>query len=199
MNRIIILFLCLNGFCFGQNFQAGTITGINTSQVSGDNLAGFNKLGFRLGGFVNKKIGPFTGQIEFQYINKGSKEVVDTDFYQQGYTFFLNYLEMPISVKTKLYNKTLLEIGCSVGYLLSSGEEINGYNETGVEVNNLDYSIHFGIDYKLSKKLYLNTRLSNSIAPIRKHASGQTYRWNRGQYNTGLSFILYYYIGVAKN
>ena len=56
MNRIIILFLCLNGFCLGQNFQAGTIIGINTSQVSGDNLAGFNKLGARLGAFVNKKI-----------------------------------------------------------------------------------------------------------------------------------------------
>ena len=33
-----------------------------------------------------------------------------------------------------------------------------------------------------------------SIFPIRKHSSGQTYQWNRGQYNTCLSFILYYYL-----
>jgi hypothetical protein len=199
MNRIIILFLCLNGFCLGQNFQAGTIIGINTSQVSGDNLAGFNKLGARLGAFVNKKIGPLIGQIEFQYINKGSKELVDSEVYVQGYRFFLNYIEIPISLKRKIYNKTFLETGFSVGYLLNWGEEINGYNEMGSEVNNLDYNIHVGIDYKLTKKLYLNTRLANSIFPIRKHASEQTYRWNRGQYNTSLSFILYYYIGASKN
>ena len=93
MNRIIILFLFLSGACFSQSFQAGTIIGINTSQVSGDNLAGFNKLGARLGAFVNKKMGSFTAQIEFQYINKGSKELVDTESYAQGYKFFLNYLE----------------------------------------------------------------------------------------------------------
>ena len=95
--------------------------------------------------------------------------------------------------------KTFLEIGCAVGYLLNWEEEINGYPEGGIEVNNLDYNIHVGFDYKLTKKLYLNTRLSNSITPIRKHASEQTYRWNKGQYNTNLSFILYYYIGNSKN
>ena len=104
-----------------------------------------------------------------------------------------------ISLKRKIYNKTFLATGFSVGYLLNWGEEINGYNEMGSEVNNLDYNIHVGIDYKLTKKLYLNTRLANSIFPIRKHASEQTYRWNRGQYNTSLSFILYYYIGASKN
>ena len=199
MNRIIILFLFLSGACFSQSFQAGTIIGINTSQVSGDNLAGFNKLGARLGAFVNKKMGSFTAQIEFQYINKGSKELVDTESYAQGYKFFLNYLEIPISLKTEVYNKTFLEIGCAVGYLLNWEEEINGYPEGGIEVNNLDYNIHVGFDYKLTKKLYLNTRLSNSITPIRNHASEQTYRWNKGQYNTNLSFILYYYIGNSKN
>ena len=195
MNKIIILFLLLAGTCLSQNFRAGAIIGMNTSQVSGDNLAGFNKLGIRAGGFINKEFDFFTAQIEFQYINKGSKEIVENDTYQEGYRFSLNYIEIPIGIKTPIYNKTWLELGCSFGYLLRWNEEINGYEELGISVNELDYSLHVGLDYKLREKLYLNTRLSNSIIPIRKHASGQVYKWNRGQYNTCLSFILYYYLG----
>ena len=199
MNRIIILFLFLGGYCLGQNFQAGAIIGINTSQVSGDNLSGFNKLGVRTGAFVNKKFGVYIGQIEFLYINKGSKKLIDTETYEEGYKFSLNYFEIPISLKTPIYNKTFLEIGCSFGYLLDWNEEINGYTDLGMEVNKLDYNLYIGIDYKLTKKVYINTRLSNSIIPIRKHASEQTYKWNRGQYNTSLSFVLYYYIGETEN
>ena len=131
MNRIIILFLALGGFCLSQNFQAGTIIGINTSQVSGDNLAGFNKLGTRMGAFINKKMGNFTAQIEFQYINKGSKKLVDIETYEESYKFLLNYLEIPISLKIEVYIKTFLETGCSVGYLLNWKEEINGYPDMG--------------------------------------------------------------------
>ena len=59
MNKIIILFLLLSGVCLSQDFRAGAIIGMNTSQVSGDNLAGFNKLGIRVGGFVNKEKQPY--------------------------------------------------------------------------------------------------------------------------------------------
>ena len=70
MNRIHILsiFIFFHLFTFGQNFNAGGIIGINTSQVSGDNLSGFNKLGVRIGGFVNREFNAFTAQIELQYI-----------------------------------------------------------------------------------------------------------------------------------
>ena len=61
MNRIHILFILIffHLFTFGQNFNAGGIIGINTSQVSGDNLSGFNKVGIRTGGFVNLEFDMF--------------------------------------------------------------------------------------------------------------------------------------------
>ena len=55
MNKIFkVLVVTISSFCFSQYFNAGTIIGINTSQVSFDNLSGFNKIGIRTGAFVNK-------------------------------------------------------------------------------------------------------------------------------------------------
>ena len=55
-----------------------------------------------------------------------------------------------------------------------------------------DFGIFVGINYHLSKKIILNSRISNSIIPIRPHVSGATDGWNKGQYNTVLSFALHY-------
>lgn len=54
---ILILFLSLTTLTSAQNFQSGLITGISTSQVSGDVLGGFHKIGLQLGGFVNHPLG----------------------------------------------------------------------------------------------------------------------------------------------
>ena len=194
MNRFFLLFYLVTGICLSQNFNAGIICGINTSQVSGDNLSGFNKLGVRLGGFVNRDNGSFITQLELQYINKGSREHIDNQTYQEGYRFDLNYIEIPCIIKKPLSKKHLIEAGASVAYILSWSETLNGYLEPSLDVNKLDYNLHIGLDYKINNNLYVNSRLSNSIFPIRKHSSGQTYQWNRGQYNTCLSFIVYYYL-----
>ena len=52
---LIILFI----FQFNssaQEFNAGILSGLSTTQVSGDNLAGYNKAGLIIGGFVNRDI-----------------------------------------------------------------------------------------------------------------------------------------------
>jgi hypothetical protein len=86
-----------------------------------------------------------------------------------------------------------LEVG------IHSSALVNGYyhdiygeleNQTGF--NNFDIGALIGMSYKINNKLSLNTRLTNSIIPIAEHASGQTYRFNKGKYNTGLNFILKY-------
>ena len=76
---------------------------------------------------------------------------------------------------------------------------INGYYhdlygrlENQNQFDNFDLGFIIGVNYKINNKLSLNTRASNSIIPFAEHASGQTYRFNKGKYNTGLSFILQY-------
>ena len=56
-----------------QNFGGGIILGLSTSQVGGDDLAGFNKAGVLAGVFANKSISELLSlQMEMNYIQKGS-------------------------------------------------------------------------------------------------------------------------------
>ena len=56
--------------------KAGLIAGISTSQVSGDQLGGFNKLGIKFGASVNHFINSASrGQLALYYIDKGSNDV----------------------------------------------------------------------------------------------------------------------------
>jgi len=194
MNRIIILLFILSNIAFSQTFNAGAIFGINTSQVSYDNLSGFNKLGIRTGIFISHNLDIFQAQMELLYINKGSREKIEADTYSEGYRFQLNYLELPISLKKNIYKNIDGEIGFSISYLLKSIEKYNGYEEDNRDVNQMEYSAHIGLRKKILKNLYFNTRLSNSIFPIRKNSSHDISKWYHGQYNTSISFVLCYFL-----
>ena len=50
-------------------FEGGVILGLSTSQVSGDDLAGFNKA-IVFGGFTNRILSRETAQLEIVYIQK---------------------------------------------------------------------------------------------------------------------------------
>ena len=179
-----------------QNFNAGILSGINTSQVSGDRLSGFNKLGIRLGGFINRNFGNFNYQIELQYINKGSRESVKQTTYSEGYKFKVNYIEIPLLIKKSIYKKTAIETGMKIGYLLNWEETYDGGSYLNLEVNKIEYTILIGFIRKISDRLYLSSRLCNSINPIRAHFPGQTADVkSKGQYNTSVSFAIYYSFG----
>ena len=75
--RLILLFY----FCFvtnltiGQNFNPLVLAGISTSQVSADDLSGFNKLGLKIGLGVTHRINNATrGELSLYYLDKGSKD-----------------------------------------------------------------------------------------------------------------------------
>jgi len=198
-NAIIFMFSFLPLISTSQNLEGGAIIGINTSQVSGDNLGGFNKFGLNMGGVIKRQFPLFNILIELRYINKGSKEVVESGDYSNGYIFKTSYIEMPFILEKLIYNNTSFQSGLSLSKLLNFSEEIGGYSINGLNLNKLEYSFHIGLNTKLKSKLYLNTRFSNSIIPIRPHSSGQTYKLNKGQYNTSISFSIQYMINEVIN
>ena len=195
MNRILfIFFLILSHICMSQEFNAGAVIGLNTSQVSGDGLGGFNKVGLSIGGFINRKFNSLQAQMELKYVQKGSRELINEDTYNDGYKFQLNYIEVPLLIKKRIQKNTMGEIGFSFGQLLNWHESYNGIDENRIDVKKIEYSILIGLEYKITEKIYANTRISNSISPIRPHVSNQTYKWNKGQYNTSIAFSIYYEI-----
>ena len=191
---LIIFIGCINYCCLSQEFNAGISAGISTSQVSGDNLAGFNKAGIILGGFVNRKINDLLMvQIEMIYIQKGSSN--PNQNVNNLADIHLDYIEIPLLAIIKNSEILSIEGGVHCSALIDGYyQDLYGELENQTSFDNFELGAIIGISYNLSSKISLNTRLSNSIIPIAEHASGQTYKFNKGKYNTGLNFILKYQI-----
>ncbi|MBG37562.1 MAG: hypothetical protein CMP72_00885 [Flavobacteriales bacterium] len=187
---LIILFI----FQFNssaQEFNAGILSGLSTTQVSGDNLAGYNKAGLIIGGFVNRDISQSLAlQIEMMYIQKGSSNPKVENLIAE---INLEYIEIPLTLVLKSSEKINFDFGIHISALIDGYyKDIYGILENQIEFNDYEFGAVVGIAYKLNEKMSLCTRLSNSIIPIANHASGQTYRLNKGKYNTGLNFIISY-------
>ena len=192
LSLIIFIFTLAQNIC-AQNFNAGIISGISTTQVSGDNLAGFHKAGLILGGFVNRNINnQMELQIEMTFTQKGSVNQ-KKDKLPQIADINLNYLEFPILFKFVQSNNISIELGLQTAALIEGYySDLYGKLENQIEFNKIEIGGLIGFSYLLTRKISLNTRLSNSLLPIAPHASGQTYNLNKGKYNTGLNFSLQY-------
>jgi len=196
LKKFTILLCCgfLSISIQAQNFGGGLILGLSTSQVSGDYLGGFNKAGLLVGGFIDLQLSKtLKGQMEMTFIQKGSN---NPNMNENNYSDInLSYVEIPFLLKYLQSSTIAIEGGIETAFLISASDndiygQISGSSTR--EFNTTDISIFIGMDYSINPRLILNSRISNSIIPIRTHASGATFQLNKGQYNSVLSFALHY-------
>ena len=196
LKKFTILLCCgfLSISIQAQNFGGGLILGLSTSQVSGDYLGGFNKAGLLVGGFIDLQLSKtLKGQMEMTFIQKGSN---NPNMNENNYSDInLSYVEIPFLLKYLQSSTIAIEGGIETAFLISASDnDIYGQISASStkEFNTTDISIFIGMDYSINPRLILNSRISNSIIPIRAHASGATFQLNKGQYNSVLSFALHY-------
>ncbi|MEZ5195295.1 MAG: porin family protein [Bacteroidales bacterium] len=191
---IIVLFCVFTWSGSAQDFKGGVLGGLAATEVSGDRLEGPHKAGIYAGVFVNRQFTPKSSmQMELDFIQKGSRENPDSANAYQSYLLRLNYIEMPVHYRFHFHEKAALEAGLSLGVLLNSYEEANGSEDVSATAfNSTDLSINIGAFYEFIEHFKINVRYSNSILAIRPHPNDQTYRWNHGQYNEVLSFVIFY-------
>ena len=199
---IFLFFFCFkfSQFVSAQNFGGGALLGFNASQVSGDNLGGYDKGGISGGFFVNTKLNEKREfEMRIAYSSKGSRDVPN---YEKGkYTAYylkLNYIEVPILYKYK-YKMVWLMAGLSGGYLINSSIA----NESGAfPVNSIEnrpfkkYEVctQLGIALPFDDVWEIELKSADTVPflPIRPHASGANFRLNFGQLNSVLAFSLKY-------
>lgn len=197
MKSQILFFLILiiaTAYVSAQSFKGGVLAGIAATEISGDRLSGPNKAGIYAGAFVNIDLpGKSSLQMEIDFIQKGSRHNPDTTS-PDSYLLRLNYIEIPIHYRYKFHPRMMVESGLSYGILIHKYEEVNG-NEIDIISPAFkfgDLSLNIGFFYALSDHLKFNLRYSNSLLHVRPHGSGATYRLNKGQYNSVLSFVVFY-------
>lgn len=178
------------------------MAGINGSQISGDQLAGFHKAGI-FGGIgvrirLNDKL-----DLGFRlaYSQKGSRKPVRSD--STGNTFYLlrlQYIECPLTLRYRLRDKFYLEAGPSLAYLVSAREE----DENGI-LNFRNPFLRFDLSacgifgYKLSESTDFQFGYWQSLLPVREHGSQQVYRLNRGQYSSVVMLGFLHTLRPKKN
>ena len=193
MRIVLFLLFALNiSWATAQDFRAGLVGGLTTSQISGDTYAGYDKLGFRMGAYVSRSIKEKVDlKMEIQYIQKGSKRHIDKHSFKR-YMFNLHYIEIPISIAWKYNQDISIETGLSPSYLMAYSEQNEHGNVDEKDPKSVGLDFLVGANYQLKPQIILNLRYSQSVIPVRKHSSEGQFGLNNGQQSSLLSLALYY-------
>ena len=185
-------------------FYGGVRAGFTASQISGDDLTGFHKVGAAAGLFVNHPVNPSGNlklQLELDFMMKGShsytpKDVIADNFY----SLTLGYVEVPLMLvwtagKWQLWGQNFnfeLEIGPAFGvHVFTREREANGPIVGRPPFRWYEVSGLAGISLMVADHHSVNFRFENSIVPVRI----PTWVYDRvvyKQFNTVMTFSYCY-------
>ncbi|MDX1685092.1 MAG: porin family protein [Saprospiraceae bacterium] len=168
----IIILLLLPLISMSQRFNFGATAGMTFSQVNGDELAGYDKLGLEAG--VRTDIfftDRWNGVVELLYSQRGSASEITFSGDNAVYALKLNYLSIPVMVELKdwliedggdSYYRIRFQGGLAYGQLFQSEETFG----TGIQFPDNDLSFVGGIGIYASRHWAFTLRYTRSIIPL---------------------------------
>jgi hypothetical protein len=195
-----IYFFLLNcSMSYAQDFGAQLFLGANFSQVDGDQMGGYNKLGANVGIQINRPTNnDWESAFEIRYSMKGSKKVIDPEGPPTP-TLDLNYhyLEVPLLVKYLGWEKIEPYGGLSLGVNIFNERDDNGRKTKEPDLKKAEIGFHLGGSYALNNRTNIDLRHSYSLFSIRDYpvAANSPSLWGRvGWFNRlftlGISYDL---------
>lgn len=196
MIRIIflIVFASLMGIlntAEAQRFNAAAMLGFTASQIDGDNLAGFSKLGLTGGLRLTtdlKEDRYFTG-FELIYSQRGSQSKISLGNSNPVQQINLSYIEIPIIfgikdwyIDTEDYYKVGAIGGLSYGYLFNASSNIAGIESSIDDFKTNDISWLLGVYYQFNKRYGMEARYTRSLTtlyddPNTENTAFKSYFW----------------------
>ncbi|HOY33042.1 MAG TPA: porin family protein [Bacteroidales bacterium] len=171
---VLLFFIAGMSFTYSQKFHGGFFAGIAASQISGDQLSGFNKAGPYAGAFTNFHFDEKSAlQLELYYILKGSSKnphPKNNDY--SVYKLNLHYVELALLYKWQFSNRFWFETGPAMGVLMKNiNIEKDEYglvsDSQRPRFNKFDFSAIGGLGINILKHFKANLRYENSILPVR--------------------------------
>lgn len=172
--KLIILIICLGSFLNKGNaqsfFRGSLVTGLNLSQIDGDQLSGYRKFGISTGLKMEFPISStFDLGLEFLFSQRGSRSTITPNQFVDVQRIHLNYAAMPIFIKWNdwwieedSYYKFNLHGGLAPGWLISSRSNLS-QSVTGSEFNKFDLSFFLGTGYSFTNKWALTLRYTRAL------------------------------------
>ncbi len=175
---VLVLFGLLVAFSANaQRFGAKAVAGFNMSQISGDQMAGFDKFGLHAGLSGNAELIPKLHlNVEFLYSVRGSRPGIFNNNIDPDIDVTLKYVDLPVYVtysdwydEEKSFYKAYLLGGFSYGRLLSASTSDN-FNAPGDDLETLvdyfsedDFSWLVGFGFRLGQRIGIQFRYTSSI------------------------------------
>lgn len=164
-NLLLFCFLILTHIAAAQDVEWGVKGGMNISTLGKSDLGRVARIGYHLGGTAEFITTPFFSlQTELVYSLQGAA----LDNSRQVYLNY-HYLNIPFFAKAYFYEDAAFEIGAQYGFLLKAVDKNEYYTEDHTdEVNKSDFSIVFGLAYKLNEKFSFGLRFNLGITNTAK-------------------------------
>lgn len=177
---LLLVFLSMQSLVFSQRFSAAVLGGLNASQIDGDDLAGFDKVG--LSGGIKAVMdfeSAFDLNVEFLYTERGSRPDIFNPEYDPDIEISLKYAEIPVYVtlgdwwqEEGGYHKVSAHAGLSYARLITArtfdyyhpSEE--SYDKLVPFFNENDLSWLLGISFRMSKNWGVTARYTRGITPL---------------------------------
>jgi len=205
----LLLFVLCALVTEAQVIKGAVIAGTNLSQVDGDEVYGFNKLGLNVGAAaiipLHEK---WELSVEALFSQKGSRQTSQYDDSLTGeYKLKLAYMEVPVLAHFNDKDIVKFGLGLSWGRLISVEEYEHGIKVDSTTLNGGPYSRNdfnaiADVKFRIYKRLKFNVRYAYSIVKIRTRLFEPPYStesWTRKQYNNFWSFRLIYVINETQS
>ncbi len=160
-------------------FKAEANVGMSLSQIQGDRLAGFDKLGWTGGIGVYYPVSLLVDVgLEMSYTEKGSRGELLFDVPSNIRRTHLQYFEMPIVVRMNEwyiqkegYYKVSAHVGVNNAYLFQGRSEIRNNFLVLVPADSFksyEFGLLFGASYRFSRRLGITSRYHRALTRFYK-------------------------------
>lgn len=203
IKKTIITFFCISLFLFisdvilAQKFGGGITLGFNASQIDGDDMAGYHKIGWNSGLNTSYNLNdPWQINVDFLFSQRGSQSQLIPDETESLRKITLNYIELPVYIAYQDWKieddfyKVQGFAGLSAGRLFSVKNALGDDDINGDNFLKNDLSYILGAKFMFSKHLGMTGRYTRSFIKMYKNPEDGS----RSLLSYFLNFSLFYKI-----
>jgi hypothetical protein len=182
IKKTIITFICISLFLFisdvimAQKFGGGITLGFNASQIDGDDMAGYHKIGWNSGLNTSYNLNdPWQINVDFLFSQRGSQSQLIPDDTESLRKITLNYVELPVYIAYQDWKieddfyKVQGFAGLSAGRLFSVKNALGDDDINGDNFLKNDFSYILGAKFMFSKHLGMTGRYTRSFLKMYKN------------------------------
>lgn len=167
LTLLFILHLTSQSFSQDNVFSARIITDVNFSQIRGDMLAGYHRVGYGAGTGVGYRITPhWNGHLELMYRNAGAKNS-PYDPVKRSINIHMAQIPLYASYLTWWDNglsRIHFDLGLIYGRILHSTIRFPKFEKYSTFIKKDDYSVMAGMGFWFNKHHGINVRYIRSLS-----------------------------------